>query len=496
VLERETYLGLDAVGLAELVAKGETTPTELLETALAEAERQNPALNAIVIPMHDLARDRARSDELTGPFAGVPFLIKDLTQDYAGVLNSGGSRALKEAGHTPTEHGEIVRRFLNAGTVIFGRTNTPEFGAVGTTEPEAWGPTANPYDLSRSPGGSSGGSAAAVAAGIVPMAGGGDGGGSIRIPAACCGLFGLKPGRGRTPSGPVLAERLHGAVCGHVLTRSVRDSAAMLDAIHGPEAGSRSLYPLEDAFLDRVSQDPRRLRIAFTSRSPIGGKVDPEIVAATNTTARWLEALGHEVEEREIPVDGEALASDFMTVWFAQLSATVKEVRTQYPDQAWDFESDTLVVEAVGDARKGPDYNAAYRRWTQYSVEVDRFFETCDVYLTPTLASEPPKTGSLSSPSWSGPAVRRTFPLGLRRLVALASPIIERVARDNLEGRPFTQLANIAGVPAMSVPLHTFERGLPLGMQFMAPFGDEATLLSLAGQLERAHPWAHRRPPG
>src|SRR5688572_9077716 len=304
------YGNYDALGLAELVRNRQVSAPELLEAALARAEAVNPKLNAIITPMHDIARARAK-ETLEGPFAGVPFLTKDLFQEYAGVRTAYGCKALKAAGYTAAEHSEIVRRWLAAGTVIFGRTNTPEFGAKGITEPDAWGATRNPWNLAHTPGGSSGGSAAAVAAGIVPMAGGNDGGGSIRLPAGHCGLFGLKPGRGRTPWGPAYAELMHGAAMNHVLTRSVRDSAAMLDATHGPEIGSMyRIEPPARPYLEEVTREPGRLRIGFTAASPIGTDVDPEAVTAVRNAAKLLESLGHHVEEAAPDIDGMQLAQD------------------------------------------------------------------------------------------------------------------------------------------------------------------------------------------
>lgn len=270
MISEAEYVRLDAVAQAELVRRRELSGSELLEAAILRAEKINPRLNAIVIPMHDIARARARGP-LTGPFAGVPFLLKDLHQDYAGVPATSGSRGLRRVGAVPDRHSEIVERDLAAGLVIFGRTNTPEFGAKGITEPEAWGATRNPWDLEHSPGGSSGGAAAAVAAGIVAMAGASDGGGSIRIPAASTGLFGFKPGRGRTPSGPGVGEVMHGGAMNHVITRSVRDSAFMLDATHGPEPGAPfQVAPPTRPYGAEVERDPGRLRVAFSTRSPLG----------------------------------------------------------------------------------------------------------------------------------------------------------------------------------------------------------------------------------
>jgi amidase len=494
MISEADYLRLDAVAQAELVRRGELSASELLEAAIARAEKLNPRLNAIVIPMYDIARVRARGP-LTGPLAGVPFLLKDLFQDYAGVLATSGSRALRQAAATPDQHSEIVERDLAAGLLILGRTNTCELGAKGITEPEAWGPTRNPWNLEHSPGGSSGGAAAAVAAGIVALAGASDGGGSIRIPAASTGLFGLKPGRGRTPSGPGAGEMLHGAAMNHVITRSVRDSACMLDATHGPERGSVCrLAPPERAYAAEVERDPGRLRIAFSTRSPLGTAVDPAAIAAVERTARLLEELGHQVEPAEPEIDGTRLVRDFLQIWFAQLAHLMQSIRERWKVSEHDFELDSLAMEAIARARSAPDYATSYARWNEYGFQLSQFLAGHDVYMTPTLAEPPPRVGQVGTPPWAATLMRAAFPLGLRRLIPLADGTIERVVIDNLRGFPFTQLANVTGVPAMSVPLYAFPNGLPLGIHFLADHGGEGLLFSLAAQLERAAPWHARRP--
>ncbi len=487
------YRALDGVALAELVRTRQVSPSELLETAIARAQAVNPKLNAIVIPMHELARARARS-ELGGPFAGVPFLIKDLHQDYADVLASAGSVAWKRANHRPARHSEIVARWLRAGTVIFGRTNTPEFGAKGITEPDAWGPTRNPWDLARTPGGSSGGAAAAVAADVVPIAGASDGGGSIRIPAACTGLFGFKPGRGRTPMGPDAGEALHGAALNHVLTRSVRDSAVMLDATAGDEAASLfRIAPPERPYAEEVAREPGQLRIAFSARSPIGSEVHPDAVAAVQRTAQLLEKLGHQVEEAAPAIDGVTMAHDFCTVWFAQLAVVVDDTRKMLGARSSDFELDTQAMAAVARATSSVGYAESYVRWLRYAQALAEFMTRYDLYMTPTLALPPAQVGERTTPAWAERVMRVGMPLGLSRVLPLAKGTIEQAVLENLKRVPFTQLANVTGVPAMSVPLEQFADGLPLGIQFVAPHGGEGRLFSLAGQLERAAPWHTRR---
>jgi amidase len=486
----EEYRAHDGLALAELVRTGRVSARELLEVAIARAEEVNPQLNAIVIPMYEEARALRHG---AGPFAGVPFLIKDLYQDYAGVRATSGSLAFKHAGHVASEHAEIVARWLRAGVVVLGRTNTPEFGAKGITEPAAWGPTRNPWDLTRSPGGSSGGSAAAVAAGIVPLAGASDGGGSIRIPASCTGLFGFKPGRGRTPTGPEVGEALHGAAMNHVLTRSVRDSAAMLDATHGGERASLfALAAPERPYLEEAQRDPAKLRIAFSTRSPIGQPVHPDAVAAVERTARLLEQLGHHVEQAEPAIDGLALARDFCVVWFANLARAVEEAARRLGTR--DFELDTIAMAAIARSTSSVAYASSYTQWLVCARQLAEFLAERDVYLTPTVASPSPEVGARTTPLWAERAMRLSLPLGGSRLIPLAADTIQQTVVANLGWVPFTQLANVTGVPAMSVPLERFASGLPLGLHFLAHHGGEGRLFSLAGQLERAQPWDARRP--
>ncbi|MYR98250.1 MULTISPECIES: amidase [unclassified Streptomyces] len=486
------YRRYDAVGLAELVAAKEVSPGELLEAAIARAEAVDGRLNAIVRPMHDLARARAK-EPLSGPFAGVPFLVKDLLQDYAGVPTGSGNRALNRR---PAErHSAVVSRWLDAGLVVFGKTNTPEFGAKGITEPEANGPTRNPWDLTRTPGGSSGGSAAAVAAGIVPVAGANDGGGSIRIPAACCGLFGLKPGRGLVPAGPAVAEHLEGAATDGVLSRSVRDSAAILDVLTGrPDPGGPYLHARPSSpYAELARRTPQRLRIGFTTRSPNGAGADPQAVAAVDDAVELLTRLGHHTEPAEPGIDQRQLAFDFLAMWATRIAHTIDGIRRLHGARADDFELDTHMLAAAGRALKAPDYYAARERWNTYSRQLAAFHSRYDLLLTPTLARPPVRIGELDTP---GPV--RAVGGVLRRLGLLGAlagtKAWDQAVLANLAPVPFTQLANITGRPAMSVPTYRTPEGLPLGVQFVGPLGGEATLLALATQIEAERPWAHLEP--
>jgi amidase len=389
----------------------------------------------------------------------------------------------------------VVRRWLDAGLVVWGRTNTPEFGAKGVTEPELYRPCRNPWDLSRTPGGSSGGAAAAVAAGVVPVAAASDGGGSIRIPAACCGLFGLKASRGLLPSGLALGEQMLGAAVDGVVSRSVRDSAAMLDVLKGSDRYAPYLAHVPAApFLDEVARGPAALRIGFTSASRITDTVDPEAVTAVEDAARLLEELGHAVEPVDPPYDDEALAKEFLTTWFAAVAVSVDRAKRLSGAGDEGFEQDTLLMAALGRASAPSDVLVALEGRHVHARALAEFHERFDLLLTPTLARPPVPVGSLASPRpvrllAEGLLRTRTAGLVLPRL-----PVIDSMVRDNLGWIPYTQLANVTGRPAASVPLHWTADGLPLGVQFVAPLGAEATLLRLAAQLERARPWGGRRP--
>jgi amidase len=486
------YAEFDGLGLADLVKTGEVSPPELVEAAIERIERHNGALNAVVHKAYDEARRTAASDLPAGPFRGVPFLIKDLGMSVAGWPRTSGSRFVA---HVVDEaDGGLTARYRDSGVVLLGKTNTPEYGITGTTESALLGPCRNPWNPEHISGGSSGGAASSVAAGIVPLAHASDGLGSIRIPAACCGLFGLKPGRGRVPTGPEHGEMMHGAAVDHVLTRSVRDSAAMLDALAGADTGAPFLLaPPQRPYAEEVGQAPGRLRIGFTLRSPIGTPVDPGCADAVCACARLLESLGHQVEEAEPQLDGLALARDFLAMWFSQLAATVDKLRAQTGCAAGDFELDTRAMAALGRSLRANEYVAAHNRWNVYTRVLGQFHRQYDLLLTPTLALPPARIGEVATPAWQKAVLRLILALGLPRLL-LASGMVDVMARENLRWVPFTQLANIAGVPAMSVPLG-MTGGLPAGVQFVAAAGGEGLLLRLAAQLEQAAPWEGRRPP-
>ena len=389
-----------------------------------------------------------------------------------------------------------MQRWLDAGLVIFGKTNAPEFGAKGITEPVAWGPARNPWDLTRTPGGSSGGSAAAVAAGIVPCAGANDGGGSIRIPAACCGLVGLKPGRGLTPLGPATGEAMHGAAVQGVVSRTVRDTAAMLDVIAGGEPWGPFVPGLPEAsFASCVGAEPGRLRIGVRVPSAITPTPHPEAVAAVESTVRALTELGHHVEELpRAPYDDAALARDFLLTWFVNLAWEVAETKRLTGAGDDSFERDTLIMAALGRATNAVDYVDAVARRHDHTRRLTTFFESFDLLLTPTLATPPPKVGEFDLPvslQRASDVLLKTRTAGLLRYTKIVDDMVDQ----NLGWVPYTQLANLTGRPAISLPLHWTADGLPLGVQFVAPLRGESTLLALAAQLEQAVPWADRLAP-
>lgn len=489
------YDQYDALGLTELVRQKQVTPAELCEAAVERIESLNPRLNAVVTPMFEQGRTAAAGPLPDGPFCGVPLLIKDLHYAYAGVPMSAGCKALRN--FIPDRDNELVMRIKRAGAVILGKTNTPEFGLMGVTEPELFGPCRNPWNPACTPGGSSGGSAAGVAAGMVPMATGGDGGGSIRIPAAYCGLFGLKPSRGRNPTGPNHGSLWLGAVQNHVLTRSVRDSAAMLDAIQGADRGAPyEIRPPKGAYLEAAANEPRRLKIAFNTDSPLGTPVHSDCVKSVEDAAQLLESLGHQVEAARPELDGLALAKSYLAMYFGEVAADIDALAPVLKRKAGpkDVEFTTYTLGLLGRSFSSGDLVAALRKWDLAAREMGRFFRSYDLYLTPTTAQPAAKIGELIPAGLEAILMKTINALGLGGLLKRTG-IVDSLAVKSLARTPFTQLANLCGLPAMSVPLFWTADKMPLGAQFIAPFGDEATLFQLAGQLERVRPWFGQRPP-
>jgi amidase len=491
------YGNLDGLALAELVRRGQVSPGELLEEAIARAERVNPRINAIVAPLYDQARREAAALPASdGPFRGLPLLLKDLDAALAGVPLTAASRYL--ANYRPARDATIVQRFRRAGAIVFGKTNLPELGITPFTESKLFGPARNPWNLALSPGGSSGGAAAAVAAGIVPLAHANDGGGSIRIPASCCGLFGLKPTRGRTPVGPDDTQLWSGFAIAHVVSRSVRDSAAMLDAIAGPEPTSPYWAPpAARPFLAEVGAPPGRLRVALTKR-PFVTSVRPhaDCAAAADDAARLLADLGHHVEEVDHDIDSDGFARDFfvlVAVEIAALIAHVAEGMGRRPRRG-EIETSTAITATVGRQQTAVRAATARRRLEAAVRAVQATYEKFDLVLSPTLGLPPPVIGTLAPRGAEAFGHDVLVALHLGFLLRLPG-VVEAAVRRVFAFIPFTPLANISGEPAMTVPLAWNGDGLPIGVQLQARFGDEATLFRVAAQLEAARPWADRRPP-
>ncbi len=489
------YLACDATALAQHVARGEVSALELLELALGQQRRVHGSVNAVIRLMETEARAQIDAGFLGGPFGGVPFLIKDCVQDYAGVPTSYASRSM--VNYVPTRHAHVVERYLKSGLVIFGKTNLPEFAIRAATDPELYGRTNNPWDLTRVPGGSSGGAAAAVASGIVPMAAGNDGGGSLRIPAACCGLFALRPSRGRVSSGPDIGEVWFGASTEGVLSRSVRDSAMALDVLQGAEPGDPFVIaPPSEPYVRAMLREPGQLRIGFTSVSPIGTEVHPEAVRAVEHAASLLARLGHHVEEAAPQIDGAALAQSYLHMYFGQIPAAMERAKGLGASER-DLELMNRILVTLGRSVSAAKLTTELNRWNEYARALAAFHARYDLLLTPTLAA-PPLTHGTGDPSGLEKSLfgflHGTGLMGLLARLGLLDSTVQKLATENLRFVPFTQLSNLTGTPSMSVPLYWTPDGLPLGVQFVASFGREDLLLQLARQLEEAQPWFERLP--
>jgi amidase/6-aminohexanoate-cyclic-dimer hydrolase len=472
----DLFDGADLTGLAKLIRTRKISPREALDAAISACERTNPELNFIAQPLYDRARRQLEANPRpTGPFAGAPFLVKDLNTHIAGERTGQGSRLYADYRASATS--EIVRRYEAAGLTIFGKTTSPEFGLTGTTESKAAGLTRNPWNRARSSGGSSGGAAAAVAARVVPAAHATDGGGSIRIPASCCGLFGLKPSRGRTPMGPPRTEGWGGLSAHHAVTVSVRDSAALLDAVAGPEPGGRYAAPTPTrSYVEEVSRPPGKLRVALWATPPAGTPIAAECRAAVDSAARLLQNLGHVVEDATPPLDFPAIGRASFVMIASSVAADVEDRAAELGVRADldSIERVTLAFHDQGLTFKATDWARANVVMQTAAIKMAAFMERFDVILSPTIATPPP-------------------PLGL---LGLSPDRLEDFFRAVTPFSPFTGIFNATGQPSMSLPLHQSEDGLPIGVMVSAAYGAEDLLFRLAGEIERAAPWAGRRPPG
>ena len=469
------YASFDGLALGRMVRERKVTPAELMEAAIARAEKHNAKLNAIVFKDYDRARVTALAQKAgDAPFAGVPLLLKDIMGDCAGMPTRSAC-AFVPATPMPADS-EVVARYKRAGFIPFAKTNAPELGIPPVTESRLYGPARNPWNLERTPGGSSGGSAASVAAGIVPVAHGNDGGGSIRIPAACCGLVGLKPTRGRISLAPNLGDVLGGFIVEHVLTRTVRDSAAALDATAGAMPGDPYFpTPPVQPYMHQASSRPKRLRIGFSTTNPLGGAIHADCIEATQRTAKLCAELGHELEEAAPQLNYPMLAQLFETVYSAGVALSIEATRMltgaePTPDK---FQTFTWNMYERGRNVSASQYLIAQALLQQASRQFAAFFESHDLFLTPTLGQPPLQIGAIDFMSPATTLLDETM-----TSFAVACPVY-----------------NITGQPAISLPLHWNREDLPIGVMFGGRYGDEATLIQLAGQLEQAQPWIGRKPP-
>jgi len=488
------YEDYDALGLAELVKKKEVSALELLDTAIERSEKYNPELNAVVHTMYDEARETASEEiNLEAPFAGVPFLVKDLIADVAGEPTTSSCKIL--AGIVEDTDSELVSRFKKSGLVLFGKTNTPEFGIMGITESKFRGAAYNPWDLTKSTGGSSGGSGAAVAARIVPMAHGGDGGGSIRIPSSHCGLVGLLPSRGRNPMGPKIGEGWGGLAREHVLTRTVRDSAAMLDCLAGEDAGPPYTAPnnKKSSFLEACEKSDKPLTIAFTREALYASSIHSDNVEAVDDAVALLQGLGHTVVEDKPVFDRHAYSKSYLQIvcgWIAwEIEQTAvkagKEIKFE------DYELTSWIMGLVGQKSSALDLTNAIHACHQAARMMGAFHKKYDLFLSATTAQPPATIGTLyphGSDAFAMQVLRRIPFKGL------LSKALDSLAEDALSATPNTQLFNQTGQPAISLPLNRNKEGLPIGVQFAAEYGNECTLYRIAAELERAQPWINLKP--
>jgi amidase len=494
IMNFEEYRKYDALGLAALVKSKEVQASELLELAIQRTEAVNPKINAVVSKLYDLAKEQIKTIDANATFVGVPFLLKDLDAHLAGTRCTGGSGILKN--YVSKETSETVHRAIKSGLIIFGKSNTPEFGVTPFTEGKLLGTAQNPWNLEHTTGGSSGGAGAAVAAGILPMAFASDGGGSIRIPASCNGLFGIKPSRGRISNGPMYGDPWNGAVTSGILSRSVRDAAAYIDVVQGPLAGDSfiSQQP-ERPYLEEVKNNPGKLKIGYSVEHPIHGQQDAENIAAINNAVQLLRSMGHDVEEVKLPYTKQLLTEYFYTMVCSELSATVDfigEERGSKPKRS-ELEPNTWLMYKLGKSFSANEYALAKMKWNTTNRAMGAFHQQYDLLLTPTLGMKPFKIGTLQNSTAEQIGLQVMNALGISSVVKYTG-LIEKTAEKIFGWIPYAPLANMTGQPSMTVPLHWSQDNLPVGVMFTARMNDEAGLFRLAAQLEQAQPWFDRVP--
>lgn len=465
-------------------------PIELLEETIQRIEALNPSLNAVIHKRFESALKEAENIPDNGPFAGVPVLLKDVNQEMKGEPMTFGSRAYQ--GCISNQDSRFVHYLKKSGVQIVGTTNVPEFALMAITEPEHYGPTRNPWNDQLTSGGSSGGSAVAVATGMVPIAGASDGGGSIRIPAAYNGLFGIKPTRGRTPVGPQSGRNWQGASVSHVLTRSIRDSAAMLDClINRDKGGAFQVEPPGSSYLEIIKKPLKsQLRIAYNLKSPLGTPVDNECKEAVLRAVNYLESNGNYVEEREAPVNGKALAKSYIMMYFAEVNAQLRELTELLGRKVArsDVEPITWLLGTLGERVSAGEFVESLKEWDRAAFIMEQFHETYDFYITPTTAMRPAQIGELALKPIESGLVHMIDKWGVAKLLTKMG-IVDTMIETSLKRTPFTQLANLTGQPAMSLPLYLTKDGLPLGVQVVAARGREDLLFQLAAELEQTQLW-------
>lgn len=493
----QEYRKHDATALAALVKQKQVSPEELLDIAIKRLEEVNPKINAVVDKLYDIGKENIKKLDVDSPFYGVPYLIKDLGPQLAGTRYTGGSRYLKD--YVSTQNSVVTDRMLKAGLIIFAKTNTPEFGLTPYTEPRLHGPTRNPWNLERTPGGSSGGSGAAVAAGIVPMASANDGGGSIRIPASCNGLFGMKPTRGRITLGPHHGETWSGATHEGVLSRSVRDSALYYDLMSGASEGDPYIIQKhETPYVQEANTQPGKLKIGYSTDFPEGFdyQKDPENIKAIQSTVQLLKDLGHEVNEVKLPYKKEMLMETFTMMIYGELSAMLTYLEQEHKRKITpnDFEPNTWLLYKLGKSFSAHDFALQLAKWNEIARTMAAFHNQYDVLLTPTLGMKPFKIGALQSSKFEEAGLNVLHKLGISSILKHTKEV-EKIALQTFQWIPYAPVSNITGQPSMTMPLHWSADNLPVGAMFTGRQNDEGLLFRLAAQVEKAKPWFDKVPP-